>query len=64
MESEARQDVACVKPNIRATRIWKHCPRRVYSCARQALQVVLADRLRLGRGRPDATELRAHEETD
>ena len=45
-----------IRPPI--DRIWKHCPRRVYSGACQTLEVLLADRLRLSRRRPHAAQLR------
>src|SRR5229473_1003446 len=37
-----------------------HCPRRVHSGAREALEVVLAHRLHLGWSRSHAAQLRAH----
>jgi hypothetical protein len=44
----------------RGTKIWKRHSRRVHSRARETLEVVLADRLHLGRCGPDAKELRAY----
>ena len=41
--------------NIPNLRIRKHCLCRVYASARQTHEIVLADRLCIGRSRPNAT---------
>jgi hypothetical protein len=45
---ESRASSRLLGLRIHATGIWKHCPRRVYSRARETLEVVLARRLHLG----------------
>ena len=45
--------------NLATSRIRRHCRRRVYASARQALEVVFADRQHLGRRRSNAAKLLA-----
>jgi len=39
---------------------WKHCLRRVCPRAGETVEIIFADRLRVGWRRPDAAELRAN----
>jgi hypothetical protein len=74
---EAGAKVAKCRPNQRRARfaasrlleiqyphdgIWKDCPWCVHARARQTLEVVLPDRLHLGRRRPNAAEFRTDAE--
>jgi hypothetical protein len=38
----------------------KHCPWRVYACARETREIVLVDRLHFRRRRSDAAQFRTH----
>jgi len=47
------------KFNLTASKIRRHCPRRVYARTRKTLEVVLTHRLHFGWRWPNAAELRA-----
>ena len=59
IEAHAPHKSASGQSEVSASRVG-NCSLRVYSGARETLKVVLADRLCLGRRRPDAAQLRAY----
>lgn len=56
------EEIVSLLGNLAEMSKWKHCSERVYTRARETLEIIFSDRLRLGSSGSDAAQLRAYAE--